>query len=673
MYFRISLIQIFLLIGFLTTQKAEGFTVDPDSLENVLSGATKYQNRFNTLHELHKYHLYTNPEKSKGYLRNMLQTARQEGDSAGVADTYMLMSALASLQGNFEDALRYDKRYLEINESGGDQNNIAQGLNNIGDDYMNMGLYNDAYDYYQRSRKLAKEIGNNLITAVASYNVGTVLKEMGQIRQAKFYINESMELSRSIDDVAGIAYSLKDLGEIYRIEEDYPRSLNSLRESLALVDSLELSELKPEIYQILAETYCSVDSIAQSMEYYQMSLDIYTNLGNNKGIGQNYLGMGRLMIDMDQVNAAEDYLEKALAMALGGNYGELARDAYQELSVLYEKRGNFQEALRLHKKLKVLEDSLFSTRKNEQFAQLQLLHETEQKDAEIRLMREHMSNEEFKSNVLVVILALAAVILFNLYRSSVRRKKINSLLLAHQKEIEEKSREMEGLLEMKDKFFSIISHDLRSPINGLVGLLDMLHEGQISQQELSEVTRSLKNRLKNTRELLDNLLDWALVQMDQFSVKEEVLDLREVTGENLAFFREINDKHVHLFNKIEKDTRILADHNMINLVIRNLLSNSIKFTDEEGTILVSAVDGPGEFITVSIEDSGIGMTREQAENLFDNKSLYSTRGTANERGTGLGLKLCQEFVERMGGQIWVESRKDVGSTFKFTLKKANSQ
>lgn len=670
MHVKISFISIFLLIGFLGYQKAEGAVIDPDSLENALVTAKKYENKVKTLHELSNYHLYSNPVKSQEYLITGLKTARDNGDSIAVANTYLLLSQLGALQGKYEEALRYDKKYLEIFALKDDKAKIAQGLNNIGDDYMNLGFYNDAYDYYQRARKMAVDIDDELMLAITSYNVGTVLKQMGQLEQAKKYILTSMDLSREIDDVEGIAYSLKDLGEIYRMESDYGNSLEALNESLSISDSLNISILKPDIYRMLAETHCAIDSLDASLVYYQSALEIYERVGNNKGMGDSYLGMGRVNIDLDKDSEAEEFLERSLAISLKEKYGELARDTYEQLSKLYEKRSNYPEALRLHKKLKSLEDSLFSTKKNEQFAKLQLLHETEQKDAEIRLIMEQVSNEEFKSNVLVVILALAAVILFNLYRSSIRRKKINGLLLAHQKEIETKSQEMEGLLVMKDKFFSIISHDLRSPINGLVGLLDMLHEGYVTQEELKEVTKTLKSRLQNTSKLLDNLLDWALVQMDQFSVKEEVLDLHQITEDNLDFFKEVNDKHVHFYNKVGKNTKIRADKNMTDLVVRNLLSNSIKFTAEGGSITISVKDSPAGHFTVSIEDSGIGMTPEQAQNLFNNESLYSTRGTANERGTGLGLKLCQEFVERMGGAIWVDSQKDRGSIFNFTIKKA---
>lgn len=670
---RITRNIFFALSWVLWTQATYAININPDSLERVLSSSPGYENKLETIHALSQYHLYSNPERSKELLMTGLQAAREQGDSIAVGNIYIKLSQVGSIQGEFENALLYDKKFLVLSELADNTYNIALALNNIGDDYMYMGFYSDAYDHYQKARKLAMQIDDDLLKAITSYNVGRVLKAMGQIDQARYYINASLTLSREINDMEGIAYSLKDLGEMYITEEKFAESLVTLTESLKVSDSLNLLHLSPEIYQKIAEAHFFMSRLDTALEYYQKALDIYERVDNRQGIGLSYLGMGKINIEMDNSEEAESYLEKALAIALQYTYGELARDSYQELSKLYEYRGNYREALRLHKKLKMLEDSLFSEKKNEQFAKLQLLHETEQKDADIRLFKQQVSNEEFKSNVLVVILALASVILFNLYRSSIRRKKINGLLLAHQGEIEAKSKEMESLLIMKDKFFSILSHDLRSPINALVGLLDMLHDGHMSQDELKKVTVALKSRLTKTRKLLDNLLDWALIQMDQFTTKEEKVNLYAITEDNVNFFKEINDKHVHFFNKVDKNTIILADKNMIDLVIRNIISNSVKFTAEGGTIEISAKHSSDGELVVSITDNGIGMTEEQASDLFESPSLYSTRGTANETGTGLGLKLCSEFVERMGGRIWVDSQKDKGSVFNFTVKIAKSE
>jgi signal transduction histidine kinase len=392
------------------------------------------------------------------------------------------------------------------------------------------------------------------------------------------------------------------------------------------------------------------------------------------GVGQSSLGKGRAWMELGNMSRSRSYLDKALAVANLISNKELLRDTYQQLAILHEETGNLKYSLEYYKEYFQLKDTLSSEQRNEQFANMQLMHETAQKDSEIRIMQERqeqqkarLENEEFKNNILVVILALGAVLLFNLYRGSVKRKKINKVLLAHKREIEEKSREMEGLLSMKDKFLSIISHDLRSPINSLLGTIDMLNKGHLSEEESRGLMTSLKNRLTNTRKLLDNLLDWALVQMDEIHIKLKELDLHDIVQENIDFFHETNEKHIIFFNKVPRDTYVLADPNMLELILRNLIVNSIKFTQAGGFIEID-VEQHSDYITVCISDNGIGMTQDQAEKLFDTTQLYSTPGTQNEQGTGLGLKLCKEFIERMEGSIWVESEKDEGSTFKFTLK-----
>ncbi|MEM6755381.1 MAG: HAMP domain-containing sensor histidine kinase, partial [Cyanobacteria bacterium P01_C01_bin.38] len=289
-------------------------------------------------------------------------------------------------------------------------------------------------------------------------------------------------------------------------------------------------------------------------------------------------------------------------------------------------------------------------------------------NAQQQLRQEQLKNQEFIRNVLVVILAFTGILLFTLYRNSVKRRKANEKLIAHQAEIEAKRKELESLLSMKDKFFSIVSHDLRSPINGLVGILDLLDEGHISQEELVKVTSSLKQRLDGTRKMLDNLLDWALVEMNEITLQWDEVNLMKSVDDNLSFFKEINEKGITFKNQIKKGLKVKADPNMLDLILRNLIANSIKFMDEKGEVIISSSTTNGK-ATVSVKDNGVGMGTDQISKIFDTNVLYTTKGTANEKGTGLGLKLCKEFVEKMGGTIWVESEEDKGSTFNFTLEK----
>jgi len=620
----------------------------------------------------------SDPDSNYAFALHVQQLAESQKDSATLGFVNQYLAVLSTYRGDNYKALQFGLDALKYYEKAGNAQAVATIWNNLGESYFELDLYNEAYDYYNKSLNKYQTIPDSLGITVATYNVGRVLKAMGQLDKAKEFIKDAKHLSETIGDVAGIPYALHDLGEIYLLEGKLDLALKTLLDALEVCeenkDVLELYTLMPEILNKIAIVYRKKKNFNEALKYHDKALEYYDKLSNESGMAETYLGKGRTLATSGNLSQATRLLNTGLSMAIDEKNKGLEVDFYEELSRLYQDKKDYQKSLEFYKKFKVLGDSLYSEKKSEQFAQLQIKYETQKKDIEIALLNQRedqrqsqLKNEEFLRNILVVILAFTAVLLVTLYRSGERRKKINELLVVHQKEIEAKSKELEGLLELKDKFFSIVSHDLRSPINALVGILDMLDEGHLTQEELIQVTQSLRIRLNNTRKLLDNLLDWAMVQMNEIEIKNEPHSLQHIVEENLTFFREVNDKDISFFNKVE-EIKVVADKNMLDLVIRNLISNSIKFTEEKGTVEVYT-ETKGADLIVCIKDNGIGMTPEQVNKVFDNKLIYTTPGTSNEKGTGLGLRLCKEFVDRMGGSIWVESEEGKGSIFKFTVKK----
>jgi signal transduction histidine kinase len=305
----------------------------------------------------------------------------------------------------------------------------------------------------------------------------------------------------------------------------------------------------------------------------------------------------------------------------------------------------------------------------------QIRFETEAKDTQIAALnrekdknKDQLKRQEFISNILVVVMALSVILLATVYRSGQRRRQINALLLRHQEEMEKRSEELERLNQVKDKFFSIISHDLRSPINALSGLLDLLDKGAVKPEELPNHVSELKVRFNHTRTLLNNLLDWTLLQMDKLNLQAAKIDVSKIVDENIQLLSAVQTKKIRLINKIPSPAIAFADSNTTNLVIRNLMTNAIKFTNDGGEVVIASQEKDNHWI-ISVRDNGVGMNSDVIKILFDKTAPYTTRGTANEKGTGLGLILCKEFVEKNGGKIWVESEEGGGSTFYFTLPK----
>ena len=232
--------------------------------------------------------------------------------------------------------------------------------------------------------------------------------------------------------------------------------------------------------------------------------------------------------------------------------------------------------------------------------------------------------------------------------------------------------ELESANQNKDKFFSIISHDLRSPLSGIMSLLDIIvtDYDSLGEEERKEILFEAAKTSKSTYILMENLLDWSRIQTGKISYEPQNISLTQIlNGIKNLYYQKLKEKGISLNYDFDPEVFAFADNNMAETIFRNLISNAIKFSKEFGLILVS-FDKTDDFIQIKVKDTGIGMNEKQISKLFKIDQTHSTVGTSGERGTGLGLMLCKELVEKQGGKIWIESIVNAGTTFYFTLPKA---
>lgn len=240
--------------------------------------------------------------------------------------------------------------------------------------------------------------------------------------------------------------------------------------------------------------------------------------------------------------------------------------------------------------------------------------------------------------------------------------------------LEESEIELAALNANKDKFFSIIAHDLKSPFTALIGFTEMMIDDfdTFSKEELKEYIQTLLKSSKSTLNLLQNLLNWSRLQTGKMEFTPEKFDLFNIAHQVKELLENnAQTKGIKLINRINKNSYVVADKNMISTVIRNLISNAIKFTNHDGKVTISAQEKEDK-LQVTISDTGIGMEEGDIKKLFRIDVHHTTRGTKNETGTGLGLILCSELVEKSGGKIWCSSKINKGTKFSFTLSKPKS-
>ena len=288
-------------------------------------------------------------------------------------------------------------------------------------------------------------------------------------------------------------------------------------------------------------------------------------------------------------------------------------------------------------------------------------------------------------NYIVLLLALVFRIIFSVYRTTTSLYSLDSsqkilflivflmmmvsgvgyLILLQEK----KETQIKKLLSDKDTFFSIIAHDLRGPFNGIIGLSELLLEkdNRLDDKETNQFIQLINQSSKETYSLLENLLTWAQSQTGSINFYPQKLEVISVTNKTINLLSNIaNNKNITIYSEIEENQYVTADENMLETIFRNLISNAIKFTETNGEIIVSMKKENNQTL-FSIKDNGIGMDAERISNLFAINYRYTTEGTDAEKGTGIGLMLCKEFVEKHEGEIWAESEKGKGSTLNFTI------
>ncbi|MBY0432565.1 MAG: tetratricopeptide repeat protein [Cyclobacteriaceae bacterium] len=653
-------------------------------LEKQLVVAADDSTRVKILVALSDQSEYTDYPQSRRYADQAFDLAEKLDENWAKAITNQRMAFLETLEGDYYSAMQYDKLCVQYFTAAGDTLAAARSVMDVGLDYRDLGEIDEAYDYLteayrmvQNRRKVPLQ-KDSLYMAIILHNMGTLFMDLQQYDVSYNYYATATKISKQFSENLGKPYTADRLGELFREKKEFGTAQKYMTEALRIARERKIRVLNSRIQSHLARLALDMGEYDKSLLYYDSVTALHKSINNNFGLAECELGRGMVMMRTGNHAKALQHYQQCIALTKEINARNLALSAYRELAALYESKSDYRNSYLSIKEHNALRDSLYSQSTIEKLFQNRVRFETEGKDTKIAALsrageqqQTELKRQELIQNILVVVAVLSTILLFTLYRSGQRRKRITKLLLDHQEEIKKRSLELEQLNKVKDKFFSVISHDLRSPLNALSGSLDLLEQKHISPEEFTSLTQALRVQFNYTRGLVNNLLDWTLLQMDTLKIQQQKVVLRAQVEESFSALKNLYPKNISMENKVPGALVVMADPNVLSLVLRNLVCNAMKFTESGGRIWVEASEKDNEII-VSVSDNGIGIKPEAKELLFKKTSGYSTRGTANEKGTGLGLILCKEFIEKSGGRIWLESELGKGTTFYFTLPKATS-
>lgn len=480
-----------------------------------------------------------------------------------------------------------------------------------------------------------------------------------------------MRLNELIKNEIGLSYNLILKGMILGSKKQWSESLLQYKEALKLRLSDKNLERLASIYYYIGNCFIELEKPDSALAYYLQAIDKYRKT-NGKDI--SFIVFGKYYAAIKDYKLAEYNLIRAIEM-LKTTPNELLLELHEILSRVYYEQKDYKNAFIQQFDAATIKDSLSNIDNTRKITQLE-------KDMEFKVERikyeSNLGKQQRLTYGLGIILIISIAFVYLIYKNlryhketNAKLNKLNSEITSNKLILEKNNEELEKLNATKDKFFSIIAHDLKNPFNSILGLSEILKEDvrEFSIDEIEEYAGLINDSSRNTLKLLENLLDWARIQRGRIEFRPSKFDLNEITETVFSLIGETaNQKKVTLVNSIPGSTIVEADENMVNTILRNLISNAVKFSWENGVVEAACSEIENK-IHISISDTGVGMNEETVKKLFELNSGISTKGTNNEKGTGLGLILCKDFIEMHGQKLSVESEVDKGSIFHFTLPK----
>lgn len=586
------------------------------------------------------------------------------------------LALLIDISDQYLDSINYHDFVLsclqEALDSATSQKNdslVVSIYNYLGLANYNIGDFEGATDHFYKGLNLLDKKPNTRQTAKLYNNLGMIFDEMEDFDRALSFYAESYRIDSLSNNEQALIGSHLNLGISYQNLKKYELARKNYDRAYQLAEKLNDSSSMVHVLNNQGTLAYDLKNYDESLAYYQQALDLYEKAGDLGGVAFAKNNMGLVYLDQKQYPKALAYFHEALEIAANLNLYAFQGDIYGNLSIYYEEVQDYKNAFDYYSKYNEVYDSLSSERQDHMIRKLEAQYQAEKKQREIlelqqenRLQRQLLSSTKNMQVYLYVILFLVIPFLIVLF-VLLRKEK----LLA--RELHEKTRELKKLNVAKDRFFSIIAHDLKNPFNALVSYTSLLRSDfdSFTKEELSQIITDLNDATEQGFALLENLLYWTRSQTNRIKVYKTFFNLKR-TVDNVVSLANPNlaAKSQTIEVDIDHELMVFADKDMIATVIRNLVFNSIKFSYPNTVIRIEGKK-IGQSIQISVIDQGVGIDAEKQHNFFNYEENTTTAGTAGETGSGLGLVICREFVEKNDGLIWVESEEGQGATFRFTI------
>ena len=613
-------------------------------LQVNLKKATEDTTRVLVYRDLMKYYLYNNTDSSNLYKIKAKELAQKINYKKGLALIDILDAINYENKGEFEEAKKLLQNSLEIFYHEDYYKGVATTYNQLGVIEAKQSNYKIATNYFLRALTIYERYNDTLGIVQSYLKLGVVNIYIQNFKKSLYFFNTALKLNKgkSLDAELNI---YNNISTVYGQQRDFKNAIKYLELAKSKAEIYGGNRANPHVYLNLGNAYSQLKNKKLAKENYLIALEICKEFHLLEDEGRVYFNMALLFED-SEVDKTIEMIEKALAIAIELKNINMQEEMYDELYKSYEMKGDFKSAYKALKEYHLIKDSLFSDERRKDVELLQADYEISKSKAEVKELEFLYKQKEFRNIIYILLIVASVIIIVIIAIGSNQRKKLNNQLVQS--------------LHIREKLLSIISHDLRSPVNNVISIVDLFETGTLDEAEKKELLSTLKKHVIVTLDTLDTILKWGQTQLRGVTINKIKLDINNTINKNIdLLFLSAKQKSIKLINKSDESIEVTFDDDHLNFILRNLISNAIKFSKANSEINIEAqrVDN---YLRVSVSDSGMGMDQNTINSLFTNNQVVKY-GTENERGSGLGLLLCKEFVEANNGKIEVKSELNVGS------------
>lgn len=632
-------------------------------------------NRYgNALHQINKNSEAINNFKKSIELRKSID------DKVGIGYAYTNIGLIYWRTGRYDSALVNYEEALKVRLLLDDKKLIASNYNNIAVLYYHWGRFEEALDFYLKSYELRKSIDDYYGLAIVLNNIGLINLDRNELSEAKENFYEALIFAKKSEDQSAIGYSYNGIASSFKTEKLYDSAYYYYQQSLNQYSKADHFGGMVLNLINLGDLLIEMKLYQEAEEYLDEALKLSEPRSENLRIAQVYLYKSDIRSENNKKYEAVALLEKSLEIAKGVNKIDLLVSIYERLSDRYSDINNFSKALEYYKLFKIESDKLTAEKNSNKMLEIQFEN---QKAKELKEKEILLEKEEAQTNLFITIAVAFAVlaivltfIIIYIKRSArileIKNEEIQNqkkLLELQKEELNNKNEELNEVNNTKDKFFSILAHDLKNPFGALIGYTSLLLDEIeiLDKTEIKDIVEKTNSVSNNSFQLLENLLSWARSQTGVLTINHKEIELSNLINETTTLFHDIAvSKNININCNLNEKVVINSDEDILRTIFRNVISNAIKFSYQKSKIDITLFKQNGDAV-FEVKDYGMGMDAETLDSLFRIDVNISNLGTNNEKGTGLGLILTNEFVRKINGKIYVESSPNLGSKFTILL------